>query len=292
MARSRDGLLGGWGLFFAVTIAMCVAVVLKMRTFDMTDPENVSSMIQLSVRMSVPWLYLAFAASSLVVVLPSPLSRWMIRNRRYLGLLFAAGMAWQLTFIVWMVAGYWGYYRDDAYYFWDVAVQIPGYMVLTAMTLTSFWPGRRMLSSRQWQVLHRTGIYILWGTVWSTYWYEIFYYDDIQLVDHVFYWAGFAAWGARIWAWGRKRAQEKDGGGEKRKALVGLGLVAATMGVVGLVFGSAWAPTAWEILEFFGHWAPLFELAVPFIPIFLIAFGTTLLVRSKQDPIAAPPEVA
>ena len=60
-------------------------------------------MIQFTVRCSVPWLYLAFAASSLVVVFPGESSRWLMRNRRYIGLCFATGMGWQLTFIVWML---------------------------------------------------------------------------------------------------------------------------------------------------------------------------------------------
>ncbi len=164
-------------------------------------------MLQLSVRCSVPWLYLAFAASSIHMLFPSEFSRWLLRNRRIIGLCFAAGMAWQLAFILWMVTGYWGYYVDEVYLFSDVAVQIPGYVFLIAMTLTSFRPVRRKLSAKQWRTLHKGGIYFLWGTVWSTYWYELYYYGDIQIIDHVFYWAGFAAWGTRMLAWSKKRWQ-------------------------------------------------------------------------------------
>jgi DMSO/TMAO reductase YedYZ heme-binding membrane subunit len=106
-----------------------------------------------------------------------------------------------------MVTQYWSYYIGEVYLFADIAVQIPGYVLLIAMTLTSFKPVRRKLSGRQWRVLHKGGIYFLWATVWSTYWNELYYYGDIQLIDYVFYWAGFLAWSTRPLAWSKKRGQ-------------------------------------------------------------------------------------
>jgi len=154
----------------------------------------------------VPWLFIAFAASSLVVVFPGSFSRWLLRNRRIIGLCFAAGMAWQLFFIVWMVTGFWGYYVEEAYSYFDLSEQLPGYLIIIAMTLTSFKFGRSKLSAWQWKVLHKGGIYFLWGVVWSTYWFELFYYEDVQFIDYVYYWLGFSAWAVRMAAWSKKRA--------------------------------------------------------------------------------------
>jgi hypothetical protein len=53
---------------------------------------------------------------------------------------------------------------------------------------------------------HNRRIIGLWGVVWCTCWFELFYYDDIQLIDYVYYWMGFAAWGIRMLAWSKKRA--------------------------------------------------------------------------------------
>ena len=100
MMAPRGGLLERWNLFFVVTIPMSVAVGLQMKTLDLSMAGDVSSMIQYTVRWSVPWLYLAFAASSLAALFPGKISRWLLRNRRYIGLCFAGGMAWQLTFII------------------------------------------------------------------------------------------------------------------------------------------------------------------------------------------------
>ncbi len=203
----KSKLLNDWSLFSLITVPISLAVVAAMATADLSSATGVSSLLQLSVRCSVPWLYVAFAASSLHLLLSNEFSRWLLRNRRMFGLSFAAGMAWQLMFILWMVTGYWGYYVDEVYLFADVAVQIPGYVFLIAMAVTSFRPVRRKLSPKHWRALHKTGIYFVWGTVWSTYWYELYYYEDIQIIDYVYYWAGFLVWGTRIIAWSRTHWQ-------------------------------------------------------------------------------------
>lgn len=207
---AQDSILGsktlnGWSLFCLIVIPMAVAVVAAMQMVNLASPEGISSMIRFSVRLAVPWLYIAFAASSLAVILPNAFTRWLLRNRRIIGLCFAAGMAWQLLFILWMTIGHWDYYLEKAYSYYDLAEQLPGYLVLFAMTLTSFRFGRSRLSAQQWKLLHKGGIYFLWAVVWSTYWFELYYYDDIQFIDYIYYWAGFAAWLGRVLAWSRKR---------------------------------------------------------------------------------------
>lgn len=197
--------LNGWGLFCLVVVPMSVAVVAAMASADLSSGRDISSLITFSVRLAVPWLFIAFAASSLVVLLPGVFSRWLLRNRRIVGLLFAAGMAWQLFFILWLVTGHFELYMEESYSFHSLVEQVPGYIVLIAMTVTSFKPGRSKLSSKQWKVLHKGSIYFLWAVLFSTYWYELFYYDDIQAIDYVYYWMGFGAWALRMAAWSKKR---------------------------------------------------------------------------------------
>jgi len=197
-------LLNGWSLFGLIVLATSMAVVIPLSQIDTTNPVHISAMIAHSVRLAVPWLFVAFAASSLVILFPNKLSRWILRNRKIFGLCFAAGMAWQLLFILWLIIGFFGYYMEEAYSYYDLAEQIPGYVIIIAMTITSFKFGRSMISHRQWRILHKGGIYFLWGVVWSTYWFELFYYDDIQPIDYAYYWVGIAALGARITAWSKK----------------------------------------------------------------------------------------
>jgi DMSO/TMAO reductase YedYZ heme-binding membrane subunit len=177
-----------------------------MSTADLASPLGVSAMITFSVRLAVPWLFFAFAASSLFYVFPGTFSRWLIRNRRIMGLCFAAGMAWQLFFILILTTVHFDYYMAEENGIHSLVERVPGYLLIFAMTITSFQSARSKLSSRQWKLLHKTGIYFLWGVMFSAYWYELFYYDDIQFIDYAYFSLGFAAWGIRMLAWSKKRA--------------------------------------------------------------------------------------
>ena len=50
--------LNGWGLFWTIAACMSAAVALAMPRADLANPLGVSSMIQLSVRVAFPWLFL------------------------------------------------------------------------------------------------------------------------------------------------------------------------------------------------------------------------------------------
>jgi hypothetical protein len=69
--------------------------------------------------------------------------------------------------------------------------------------------------------------------------------------------------------------------GALRALCMVLGVAAVGTGVFGIAFGSLWAATAlawFDSNDFVRH----FELAVPFLPIFLIAIGAVLAVRSQR----------
>jgi hypothetical protein len=203
MLKSRH--LNGWPLFFWIAGIDCVAVIAYMPTQDLTGPHGVSEMIQMSVRCSVPLLYLVFATSALNILFPGDFTRWLLRNRRSIGLAYAAAMAWQLFFILWMWAGHWDYYTEEVYSLEDILFQVTGYTFIFAMTITSFFPIRRMMNPLSWRVLHKTGIYFLWFTVADTYYYELTYYNDRQVIDYIFAATGLLVYLMRVAAWGRLR---------------------------------------------------------------------------------------
>lgn len=200
-------LLNDWSLFWLIFAAISLVLVATMLQVDLSASEQVSRLIALSVKVSVPWLYLAFAASSLAYLVRNDFTRWLLRNRRMLGLSYAAGMAWQAVFIVWLVTGHFDYYTSVAENPYDLAEELPGYIFLLAMVPTSFNFCRKKLTPRQWRWLHTVGIYYLWGETWSTYWYYSYYYEDPQFIYHLYYWAGLVAWGLRITAWSQRRRQ-------------------------------------------------------------------------------------
>jgi hypothetical protein len=179
---NRVALFNGWPLFVLIVSAISLVLVSAMLRLDMLEAANVSSLIARSVQLSVPWLYLAFCASSVHYLWRGEGGRWLLRNRRYLGLAYAAGMGWQAIFILWLVTLHFGYYLEVANLPYDLAEEAPGYVLLGAMVWTSFAPGRRRLSANQWKWLHKIGIYYLWGETWATYWFYSYYYEDPQLI--------------------------------------------------------------------------------------------------------------
>jgi hypothetical protein len=66
-----------------------------------------------------------------------------------------------------------------------------------------------------------------------------------------------------------------------RLATIALAAASLGIGIFGVGFGSIWAPTALELVA--GNaLAQKFELALPFTPIFLIALGAFLAIRSRR----------
>jgi DMSO/TMAO reductase YedYZ heme-binding membrane subunit len=170
-------------------------------------------MIQCTVRVCVPFLFLAFVSSSMTKLAPAPLRKWLMRNRRHFGLAFTVGFAWQMLYILWLFFGHPEYYSENVYGGVESFLQyrfIP-YLFLTAMTITSFHPVRRKMNRKLWSVLHWVGIYYLWYVVWITYWYEVTAYDDRQIIDYIYVVLGALAYLARVGEWIRVREWRRIG---------------------------------------------------------------------------------
>lgn len=278
-----------WRLLAMLATVISLVMVAGMLSVDLSSAAGVSAMIVLSVRCAVPLLYLVFAASSLHLLWPTSASRWLLHNRKFLGLSFAAAMTWQALFILWLVTVHHHYYVEQVYFLRDVIEGVVGYGFLIAMTVTSFRPGRQALTTQQWRVLHKLGIYALWVYAFSVYWWEVAYYPGPDAIDYVYYLMGLAAIGLRITAWARRRASRFEPL-EGAIARVPAMLAGAAMLAAGLLLaatGRDWYPLAERLLS--GHAATRpAELYLPywpfepFFPVFAIALGALLLTRTRR----------
>lgn len=277
----KHKLFNGWRLFLLVTTPVSVVVMVGMNRTDSWHGESVSDMIQLSVRCAVPMIYLAFSASSLHLLFPGSLTLWLMRNRGTIGLCFAAAMAWQLGFIIWLVTVYSDYYIKNVYVLRDAIEGVLGYVFLVLMTLTSFRFIRQRVPAIAWLVLHKTGIYFLWAYAFTVYWWALFYYPNPQIIDYLYFWGGFFSWGLRAIAWGKKRSlQNKSNISPVNKYSIrrnaGFGLIA--IGILAAGWGSLWREPVQAVLT--GHsftsvpetYLPYWPFE-PFLPILIIIIG-------------------
>jgi DMSO/TMAO reductase YedYZ heme-binding membrane subunit len=283
--------INGWNLFWLITVPISIVMMVAMVATDLTNGAGVSSLIQLSVRCAVPLLYVAFAASSVQTLFRGDVGRWMLRNRKYIGLSFAAAMAWQGFFILWLVTVYNEYFVDEVYVLRDAIEGVIGYLFLIAMTITSFHATRRRMQQQTWRLLHLSGIYFIWAYAFSTYWWALFYYANPVPLDYAFYWSGFLAWTLRVAAWNKKR--RKNAASDTRRpssqpALNILGIAVVGLGFFAAGFGSLWYGTAEKWLTgyaitrvpetYLPYWP--FE---PWLPLAIIALGMMLTTKARTS---------
>ena len=297
----KHKLVNTWGLFLLLSVPMCFFNVITMLDTDMSSPEGVSYMIGYSVRWAIPFIYLVVAASSIRYLFSGPLPIWWMRNRKYIGLVFAVAMAWQALFIFILSTVYRDYYFDQVFYFRDELEGSVGYIFLVGMVVTSFQFARKKVNQAQWKLIQKGGVYFLWAYAFSVYWWNLFYYPYFEgfyypeTHDYLFYWAGFIVFVARIAAWGKMRNQAVAKDNALRPAssisvllgslVIALGLVASATGhywfefVSSVVSGPLWS-------QEMTLWLPFWPFE-PFMPLFIIGLGTMLITSGRRNQSAS-----
>jgi DMSO/TMAO reductase YedYZ heme-binding membrane subunit len=276
-------------------VPMSIFNYLAVSDTDMSSPEGVSHMIGYSVRWAIPFIYLVVAASSVKILFPGVFSAWWMRNRKYIGLVFAVGMAWQAAFIFMLSTFHRDYYFSDVYYFRDEVEGSVGYIFLVAMVITSFEFARKRVNHAQWKLIQKGGIYFLWAYPFSVYWWNLFYYPYVEsysnpeLHDYLFYWAGFLAFAMRIFAWGKlrnKALSKSDVNGSPSTLALVLGAGLIFVGLIGAATGKYWfdgvsslvSSPAWSAEM--ALWLPFWPLE-PFMPLIVIGAGVYLATKGR-----------
>jgi len=114
-----------------------------------------------TAQVGAPLFAAAFAARPLHQLRGSRVSRWLLRNRRVLGLSFAIA---HFTHLGALAGLGWGCcpepFRSDLD---PLTLGVGGlaYFLLAAMTLTSFDRPAAWLGAHRWKLLHRLGSYVL-----------------------------------------------------------------------------------------------------------------------------------
>ncbi len=126
-------------------------------------PDRVASLqyaIRATARTSFVLFLAVFLSTSFARLLPSALTRSLVRERRYIGLSFAAS---QVLHAIALII----YIRTAPEAFWvgrTPATNIPGsigYLMILLLTLTSFAMPARLIGPSNWKKLHLAGVWIL-----------------------------------------------------------------------------------------------------------------------------------
>jgi methionine sulfoxide reductase heme-binding subunit len=159
MASHRQNWYEGWRLFAVLTltlIALCVWIA-AMRQFEV---EGIRLVVRFTARTSLLFFCLAFGAAALAGIWPNAWTRWQRRNRRYLGVTFAASHGLHAIAIAAFAAmdplGYAVATNFASYVFGGI-----GYAFIVAMTATSFDRTASAIGPRAWRMQHLTGGYYL-----------------------------------------------------------------------------------------------------------------------------------
>jgi DMSO/TMAO reductase YedYZ heme-binding membrane subunit len=148
-----------WNLFGVLT----VIVTLFALTAYAIAPNGVESLqyaIRVTARTSFVLFLAVFLATSFARLVPSALTRALVRERRYIGLSFAAS---QLLHAIALII----YIRIAPEAFWvgrTPATNIPGsigYLMILLLSITSFATPARLIGPANWKKLHLTGVWIL-----------------------------------------------------------------------------------------------------------------------------------
>ncbi|MBI3783834.1 MAG: hypothetical protein HY270_10570 [Deltaproteobacteria bacterium] len=130
-----------------------------------TGAAGVRAVIRASAKTSLILFLCAFVASSAARRWPAPATRWLLANRRYLGVSFALSHALHLAVILILL-------RVDPEFAISRGTIVGGglaYLFIFAMAATSFDRSAAWVGSVVWRRLHTVGSYYIWFIFFASY---------------------------------------------------------------------------------------------------------------------------
>ena len=150
--------LRGWPLFCLISALVVVMSALAI-TLQPDLIAGLRSAIRATARTSFVLFLTAFTASAFAVLVASPFSRALVRERRFIGLAFAFS-----HFVHAALIYVYGQLNTEFWPARSVVDNIPGstgYLLILLMTLTSFKAPARLLGPTAWKALHVTGMWVI-----------------------------------------------------------------------------------------------------------------------------------
>jgi hypothetical protein len=195
---SAASFLRGWSLTLSATVATATLCSFAYTLLG-GGLAGWHSVVRTSAKTSLLFFLGAFVASSARALWRVPFTAWLLANRRYLGVSFAASHAIHLLGIAAVAALSPDFERSTA----TLIAGGLGYVLLFAMAATSFDGAVARIGRDRWKLLHRTGMYYL-GVIF------LISYLPRALVESAWYWLFaaplLAAFALRLFVWRRRQA--------------------------------------------------------------------------------------
>lgn len=159
--------MSGWRLFWLLATLATAAFVAMFVAFG-PEEAGLRALVRQTARISFALFLLAYCAAPLRRLWPTSVSRWMLRNRRYLGVSFAWAHGLHALAI-----GMLAILLGDAFETSPATLVGGGtaYALIAGMAITSTDRTARWLSPRNWGRLHRAGLHAAWlvfAVSWSS----------------------------------------------------------------------------------------------------------------------------
>ncbi len=158
--------LQGWNLTIGIGLILSICDALLLGVVG-SDEEGVRILVRVTARTAAAIFSVVFATSSLWRLWPNAVTRWLLTNRRYLGVAFAAAHGLHLGTLVLLSMAQGPKFLDET----SAVTMIGGGVVsalIAAMALTSSNRAQAALGKR-WRSLHRAGGYGAWSIYLMAY---------------------------------------------------------------------------------------------------------------------------
>ena len=159
--------LQGWTITYWVASLILLTVALYLAT-STWDANSILVTIRSTGRTSLFLFSLAFTASSVYYFWTSSFSKWVLKNRRYIGVSFAVSHFIHLGLIVLISLVFSEpFLEDQANSQWIIGGI--GYVCIALMALTSSDKAQHWMGIKNWKKLHLIGGYFVWFVFFMTY---------------------------------------------------------------------------------------------------------------------------
>ena len=150
--------MNGWRVFWLLAALETALFAAALFAFG-TDEPGLRALVRVTVRVSFSVFIVVYSAAPLRRLFPSPATRWLASNRRYLGVSFAWAHGLHALAIALLALLLGDAFEANAV---TVVGGGLGYLLVAGMALTSFDRTARWLGPQRWALLHRAGLHWLW----------------------------------------------------------------------------------------------------------------------------------